>query len=186
MIYGLIFTGNTIVTSQDQRDAIVAYANKHNLKIDQFILYNERPDMTLFEPGDSVVFFAWDCICNKRTFLNTIVQHFLKNNICMYSTTSAYCIDDKTNFKQFEYAFNLYEDIRFRFLSGKSIGGAKVRVTNGHAPGRPFGSKNKRHVLDGKGKAILHMYSNGASMYAIAKKLKVSAPTIKRFLSTQS
>lgn len=186
LIYGLVFQRAPNATSHEQRDAIANYADKHFLKIDKFIMYNEQPDITLFRRGDSVIFFAWNCICNKRTLLNSIILHFLRNNIRMYSTTCAYCIDDTTDFKQFEYAFNLYESIRFSFLSSKNVSGAKLRVANGHSPGRPFGAKNKRHVLDGKEKAILNLYSDGASMYAIAKKMKVSPTTIKRFLRAQS
>lgn len=183
MIYGLIFHNASNITSQEQRDAIVRYADKNHLKIEQFIFYNDRPDITLFKSGDSVIFFAWCCICDKRTLLKSLLQHFLKNNIRVYSTTSAYCVDGAIDFKQLEYAFNLYEDIRSNFISNKNRAGAKRRVANGYALGRPQGAKNKRHVLDGKEKQILKMYSNGASMYAIAQKLKVSGPTIKRFLS---
>lgn len=186
MIYGLIFLRHPVLTSQEQRDGIINYAKLHGLQIDKFISYNERPDITLFHAGDSIVLLAWNCICAKRSVLNTLVKYFLKNNIKLYSATSGYCIDNTVDFGAFEYAFNLYEDIRFNFLSAKSTAGVRVRVANGYAPGRHLGSKNKRHVTDGKETEILNMYSAGHSMYAIAKKLKVSAPTIKRFLSTQN
>lgn len=186
MIYGLIFLGNALVTSQQQRDVILAYAKRHNFNIDKFITYQERPDITLFKSGDTVVLFAWNCICSKRTILNTIVQHFFKNDIKMYAATSLYCVDDTVDFRQYECAFKLYEDIRYNFLSGRALCGAKVRVANGHLPGRRLGSKNKRYVTDGKERIILQMYSDGFSICAIAKKLKISAPTIKRFLNANN
>lgn len=48
--------------------------------------------------------------------------------------------------------------------------------------GRRVGAKNLTHVLDGKEQIVLDMHNSGVSMYAIAKKLRVSAPTIRRFL----
>jgi len=186
LIYGLIFLEHTPVTSQQQRDEILKYAKKHNFNIDKFVSYKHQPDITLFESGDSVVFFAWNCICKKRTVLNNFIRYFLKNNVCMYSATSEYCLDGEKDFNQFEYAFNLYEDIRFSFASGRSIDGVKTRIANGKAPGRHKGARNRRHVLDGKENSVLKMYSNGDSMYVIAKRMKVSAPTIKRFLTSQN
>lgn len=183
MIYGLIFLEHITTTSQKQRDAIVDFAKQHHFKIDNFIFYNTKPDITLFKTGDSVIVFTWNCLCARGAVLNTVIRHFIKNKINLYSVTSNYCIDESKGFNRLDYAFGLYEDIRFNFLSERSICGAKRRIANGHAPGRPNGAKNKHHVLDGKEKMILKMYSNGISMYAIAKKLKVSAPTIKRFLS---
>ena len=76
----------------------------------------------------------------------------------------------------------MYEDIRSNFLSNKSLEGVIVRVQNGHEPGRRTGSKNKKHILDGKEKQIKHLYAKGISMNEIAKHMNVSALTIKRFL----
>ena len=42
------------------------------------------------------------------------------------------------------------------------------------------------NILGGKEKQVLKMFDNGSSMYAIAKKMNVSAMTIKRFLTAQN
>lgn len=186
MVYGLVFLGNVAVSSQTQRDGITEYAKKHNICIDKFVSYQVKPDITMFKSGDVVVLFAWNCICKERTVLNNFIRHFLKNNICLYSATSAYCLGNGRDFKLFEYAFNFFEDVRFNFVSGRSIDGIKTRAANGKLIGRRKGAKNKRHVLDGKEETLLRMYSDGASLYSIAKKLKVSAPTVKRFLVARS
>lgn len=182
----MIFNKAQHIASQDQRDTITRYAAQNHLKISKFIFYNDKPDITLLKSGDTVIFFAWHCICGKRAFLPSLIQYFLKQNINIYSATSKYCVDGSIDFTELEYAFNLFEDISFSFVSAKNLAVAKQRVANGYAPGRPKGSRNQRHALDGKENKVLKMYSSGISMYAIAKKFKVSAPTIKRFLSKQS
>lgn len=185
MIYGLVFLGHTTISSQAQREGILQCARKYKLNIDKFISYKTLPNFNTFQPGDTIIVFAWNCIGKDWLCINNFIKYLLQNSICFYSATSSHCVDQTRDFSQLEYAFNLYEDIRFNFLSGKNINGVKTRIANGNSAGRVMGSKNKRHVLDGKEKTILQMFSSGASMYAISKKLKVSAPTIKRFLVVQ-
>lgn len=186
MIYGLVFLDHTKTSAQIQRNELQQFAKKHNLKINEFISYKDSPNLMRFLPGDTIICYGWNCICKNRPFLNIFLQYVLKNKIHLFSVTSKYCIDQTMDAELLEYAFNLYEDIRFNFLSHKSSEAAIKRIENGHAPGRPVGSKNIKHALDGKEKVIWDMYNNGFSMYAISKKMKVSAPTIKRFLTTQN
>lgn len=182
MIYGLILLGHTKISTQKQRASILEFATEKHFHIDKFISFEDRPDLSQFKSGDTIICYAWNCLCKKRAFLRVFIKHLLENSIYVYSATSRYCIDKQADIKTIKHAFELYEDIRFNFLSNKSLEGAIVRVQNGHEPGRRPGSRNVRHILDGKEKAILKMAANGSSMYAIAKKMKVSAPTIKRFL----
>lgn len=186
MIYGLIFLGHAKAGADVQRNKLLDFAKKRNLKIDRFISYEDSPNFADFLPGDTVICYAWNCICKTKPGLNTFLRYAIKNKICIFSVTSKYGIGQSVDWTQLENAFDLYEDIRFNFLSHKNTAAASRRVENGHAPGRPMGSKNTKHILDGKEKAILDMYNSGASMYAISKKMQVSAPTIKRFLTTQN
>lgn len=186
MIYGLVFLDHTKTSAQIQRNELQRFAKKHNLKINEFISYKDSPNLMRFMQGDTIICYEWNCLCKTRPFLNIFLQYVLKNKICLFSVTSKFNIDQTIDAELLEYTFNLYEDIRFNFLSHKNSEAASKRVENGHAPGRPVGSKNSKHALDGKEKVVWDMYNNGFSMYAISKKMKVSAPTIKRFLTTQN
>ena len=186
MIYGLIFLEHGKVNEDTQRLYIEKFAEKRGLHIDEFVSYRDNPNILCFQSGDVLVCYAWSCICKTRAFLQTFIKYVVKNKIHIFSVTSKYYVDDTLDFAQFEYVLNLCEDIRFTFLSNKSADGARKRVVNGHAPGRKPGSKNVKHALDGKEKVIWNMYNYGISMYAIAKQMRVSAPTIKRFLTSQN
>lgn len=181
MVYGLIFGGYSTLGEQEQHDGILQFASAHGMTIDEFISYNNNPNIFVFKPGDVIVCYAWHCLCKDRSFLRLFIQHIVKTGIDLYSVTSKYHIDQSMDMDAVRYAFAMYEDIRFNFWSRKTAESASKRLV----PGRRAGSRNKKHVLDGKEKLIWDMYNNGASMYAISKKLKVSAPTIKRFLTTQ-
>ena len=186
MIYGFIFTKHLKHSAQNQRSGIEAFVKKHKLNIDEFIPFDKNPDISVLQPGDSVVCYSWDSLCTERSFLRQMIQYLFKHKIYVYSTTSKYYIDKFIDINALLYGFNMYDDIWNTFISYKNICGAKTRVENGHSPGRPVGAKNYNHVLDGKEKIVLNMFSNGVSMYAIAKKMNVSAMTIKRFLISQN
>lgn len=179
MVYGLIFLGYTKLTAQDQRIGISRFAKTHHIQINEFVSFNNDPDILIFNPGDKIIFYSWDCLCKDMSFLRAFIQYMVKNGICIYSVTSKYHIDSSMDIKTLQYAFLLYKDIRFNFLSRKAVTGAGKRMFSG----RYTGSKNKTYILDGKEKVVCDMYNSGFSMYAISKKLKVSAPTIKRFLT---
>ena len=186
MVYGFVFLKHLKYSAQHQRDGINAFVKKHKQTIDKFISFDKNPYVSILQSGDSVICYSWDCLCAERSFLRQMIQYLFKHKIYVYSTTSKYYIDKFIDINALLYGFNMYDDIWNTFISYKNICGAKTRVENGHSPGRPVGAKNYKHVLDGKEKIVLNMFSNGASMYAIAKKMNVSAMTIKRFLTTQN
>ena len=182
MIYGLIFLGSSQFSAQEQRNGIVKFAKKCKLTIDTFISFNNNPNILMFQPGDTIVCYAWSCLCKETQFLRIFIQHIAKSGVYLYSTTSKYRIDKSMDIKILQYAFSMYEDIRTNFWSNKTVESAKKRVVSGRQPG----SKNVKHILDGKEKVVWDMYNAGFTMYAISKKIKVSAPTIKRFLTAQN
>jgi len=182
MVYGLIFLGHTKLTAQDQRNGILRFVKKCHISIDKYISFKNNPDMLQFNPGDTIVCYAWNCLCQEMPFMRMFVQHMIEKGIYIYSATSKYHIAPSMDIDTLQYAFSMYEDIRVNFWSRKAVEGVSKRII----PGRHTGSKNKVHVLDGKEQMILDMRNDGQSMYAIAKKIHVSAPTIKRFLTAQN
>lgn len=183
LIYGMILLGNVVASSQEQCDGILQYAKKHDFRIDKILSHSRVPVAVPFKPGDSVVFFSWNCISEDRANLNAFIQYALKNDINIYSATSSYKIDKSKDYEQLLYAFKLYEEIRTCFISAKGKIGVKTKIANGLKVGRVQGSRNTKHSWDGKEKKILSLYAQGLSMNVIAKKVKLSPPTIKRFLT---
>lgn len=182
MNYGLIFTKNIKVSATDQRKKITQFASVQKIPVDKFILFDTNPDISVFKPNDTIICYAWDCLCHTQGFLRQFILYILSNRIYVYSTTSKYNIDKKMDPDAMKYAFDMYEDIRFNFVSRKNLQSAQTKIANGQKIGRPTGAKNSNHILDGKEQMILNMYANGTSMRVIAQEINVSVPTIKRFL----
>ena len=182
MIYGLIFLKHVKLNATEQRKKITQFASKQKMSVDKFISFDKNPDLSVFKPNDTIVCYSWDCLCHTQDFLRQFIRYVLVNNIFIYSTTSKYHINKKMDADALKYAFDMYEDIRFNFVSRKNLQSVQTKIANGQSIGRPSGTKNTNHILDGKEATVLKMYKNRVSMYAIAQTMNVSAPTIKRFL----
>ena len=182
MVYGMILLEHIKWKPTEQRVGIQAFARKNGLKIDQFLSYFPNPNILNIKSGDTVVFYDWSCICNSRKYLNVFLEHLINKHVCIYSVQSKYNIDENTNFDQLVNAFNFFEDIRFRFLSNQNTKVVQSRIAQGQPAGRHKGSKNKTHVWDEHEAEILLMHADGFSMYAIAKKMNINAPAVRRCL----
>ena len=182
MVYGMILLEHTKWEPTEQRVGIQAFAKKIGLKIDKILSYMEKPDFSGIKNNDTIIFYDWSCICNSRKDISKYVEQFVKNRIYVYSARSEYCIDKRCNFEYLKYAFLLFEDIRFRFLS---VQNTKVVQNRVHA-GRYRGSANQKHVWDGYESQILSMYDEGKTMYAIGKKLNLTPSSVRRFLMSQN
>lgn len=182
MVYGMILINNGMYTRQKQRAGIVSFAEKSGFNIDSFMAYSENPNLDIIKPGDSVVFYAWSCISRTRPQLKKCLDYFVKNRVCFYSSTSNLCIDKNFDFNQLAISFDVYEDIRFDFVSNKNVAGVHSRIAMGKPSGCHTGAKNKKHIWDRYESKILSMHANGDSMYSIAKELNLNAPAVKRCL----
>ena len=152
MIYGLILLKHAKISTQKQRAGILDFATEKHFHIDRFVSFEDRPDLALFKSGDTIICYAWNCLCKKRTFLRVFIKYFLENNIYIYSSTSKYCIDGQTDIKIIKHAFELYEDIRFNFLSNKSLEAAIVRdktVSDKLELQKRFGYQGDNHYMLG-------------------------------------
>jgi len=186
MVYGVIFLEYAKASAQSQREGIQRFAEKRGLAIDELVSYTDNPRVIRFRTGDTIICYAWNCIYNSKFFFDTFIPYILRNRIYLFSVTSKYSIDESTDYDMFARAFAIYQDAQFDFLSYKNAKGATKRAINGNPPGRHPGSKNLKHVIDGKEKIVRDMFAGGTSIYAIAKKTHMSAPTIKRFLVSQN
>lgn len=183
MVYGILFFGYAKLSVQDQRDNVSRFAIDQNFKIDKYISLKKNLEISAFKSGDTLVCYSWACLGGEYGLFRKIVRGLIDKNVCLYSVTGTHCVDTATDFRALKHAFDLYEDMRFSFLSNKNAMAAKTRVINGNSPGRPIGAKNHTRILDGKEHIVFDMRRKGFSMHAIAKKLNASAPTIKRFLA---
>ena len=75
MIYGLILYNHPKINTQKQRAVIGRFAKKNGLNIDKYISFQEKPDLSLFNSSDTILCYAWTCLCGKRSFLRELIPY---------------------------------------------------------------------------------------------------------------
>jgi len=157
---------------------IESKANALNLRIDKSVTSINYHSL---KSGDVILCEKWSCFGDKPIAIVTNIQKCLKVGVkAIYSINSNLCITNDIDPDRLLSLFLLFDEMSFETKSDKISTAIKKRIASGKHQGRVSGSKNKKHVLDGKEVEIFKLVSQGLSYNAIAKKLKVSTPTVIR------
>lgn len=111
-------------------------------------------------------------------------------NICMQKEVQVWTIKDNYRLgtdiqsKVLAFAFSLSAEIERTLISQRTKEALSRIKSDGKKLGRPFGSKNKKLILNGKEELIKKMLSAGLSKKQIAKKLSISTKSLYNYLKT--
>ncbi len=109
-------------------------------------------------------------------------------NLCMehesvvMTVKDGFRLGDDIQSKVLAFAFGLSAEIERQLISQRTREALSRKRSEGKHLGRPFGATTSVQALKiyDKRETVTHMYANGRSIYAIAKKLKVHPSTVKR------
>ena len=128
-------------------------------------------------------------LCSELSRLGrNLLQIMTILNLCLQKQAQVWTIKDNYRLgadiqsKVLAFAFSLAAEIERELISQRTKEALSRLKSEGKKLGRSFGSKNKKHILDGKEKDIFRLFQKGVSKPQIAKILKVSPPTIYSFL----
>ena len=88
--------------------------------------------------------------------------------------------------KVLAFAFSLSAEIERNLISQRTKEALARIKASGRKLGREFGSKNKKHILDGKEQDIIKLLNKGVPKTQIARLMNVSITTIYDFLKTRN
>ena len=112
----------------------------------------------------------------------TILNYCMQRNIKVWTIKDNYRLGSDIQSKVLAFAFSLSAEIERNLISQRTKEALARLKSVGKKLGRTKGSKNKKHILDGKEKELILLYQQGLAKTKIAKRLGVSSKTVYNYL----
>ena len=182
---------------QGQRLAILEYARKRGLQIDDFIEATasartspkrRRLDdlMSALKPGDRLVVSELSRLGRSLGQIVAMLDTLAREGIAFIAIKEQIHIEGKQDIrsKVMTTLFALFAEVERDLISERTREGLVKARASGKKLGRPKGSLGVSR-LDGKEHEIRHFLSLGVSKSAIAKITGVSRPTLYHFIDSR-
>ena len=193
MIYGYVRVSTDKQSLQNQEFEINNFCQMQQIKIDKWIaeMISGTKDFEKRKLGILLKKLKKDdiLICSEISRLGrNLLQVMTILNFCMQKEIQVWTIKDNYRLgadiqsKVLAFAFSLSAEIERNLVSQRTKEALSRIKASGRKLGRQFGSRNKKHILDGKEKDILKLINKGLPKKQIAKLMRVSIFTLYQFL----
>lgn len=194
MIYGYIRVSTDKQDCANQKLGIEAKAAALGFSIDKYIEDSgisgtKEPEeralggmLRRLRPGDVIICSELSRLGRKMFMIMRILEHCMKIGARLYTVKDGYELGDNIQSKVLAFAFGLSAEIERNLIAQRTKEALSALQMRGIKLGRPCGQRNPTHILDGYENLVLDMYAAGVSKREIARKIRVSPPTITRFL----
>lgn len=195
MIYGYIRVSTDSQDCNNQKLGIEAKAKALGLRIEKYIEDsgvsgtkepNERAlggCLNKLKKGDVLICSELSRLGRKLFMIMRILEHCMNCGAKVYTVKDGYELGDNIQSKVMAFAFGLSAEIERELISQRTKEALLRLKRSGKRLGREPGSKNKKRKLDDKLELLNEMLLKKIPKTRIAKKLKVSIPTIYKFIS---
>ena len=189
MIYGYLRVSTDKQTLENQEFEIKTFCEREHIAIDKWIMetisgtkdFEKRKLGKLLKKlkkGDIL-------ICSEISRLGrNLLQIMTILNICMKKESQVWTIKDNYRLgvdiqsKVLAFAFSLSAEIERNLISQRTKEALHRIRASGRKLGREFGSRNKKHILDGREQSIARLLNKGVPKTQVAKMMGVSDTTI--------
>lgn len=136
--------------------------------------------------GDIIICSEISRLGRQLFMIMRILERCMKVGAKLYTVKEGYELGDNIQAKVLAFAFGLSAEIERDLISQRTKEALARRKAEGQRLGRMPGTKNTYHKLDGKDDFITNAISIGISKSYIARKLRVSTSTLRRYMEKRN
>ena len=194
MNYAYIRVSTEKQTVKNQKEEIKQYAKFHKLKnivfIAETISGTKAPEsrklgelINLLQKNDILIVTELSRLGRSLTMIFSVMSQLKKNGVRVIGIKNGYDSTlNKYAAETLEFAFGLSAEIERDLISERTKMGLSLLRKEGKHIGRPYGSKNKKNKLSGKGAYVKRELITGKSISQIARDCNVSRTTLIRYM----
>lgn len=195
-VYGYLRVSTDKQDCDNQKIGVEALAEKLGLPIESWIIDDgvsgtKEPEkrklgklLRKIRTGDVIICSELSRLGRKLFMVISILEHCMKIGAKVLTVKDGYELGDNVQSKVLAFAFGLVAELEREMISKRTKEALQRRKANGKRLGRPFGSRNKKHALDGKEDKISELLNQGLSVVQAAQRLKVSSVTLYAYLKS--
>ncbi len=195
-VYGYLRVSTDKQDCDNQKIGVEALAEKLGLPIESWIIDDgvsgtKEPEkrklgklLRKIKTGDVIICSELSRLGRKLFMVISILEHCMKVGAKVLTVKDGYELGDNVQSKVLAFAFGLVAELEREMISKRTKEALQRRKADGKRLGRPFGSRNKKHALDGKEEKISKLLNQGLPVAQVAQRLKVSSVTLYAYLKS--
>ena len=193
-VYGYLRVSTDKQDCENQKIGVEELAKKQGVTIESWIIDDgvsgiKEPEkrklgklLKRIKSGDVIICSELSRLGRRLFMVISILEHCMKIGAKVLTAKDGYELGDNVQSKILAFAFGLVAELEREMISKRTKEALARRKMNGKTLGRPCGSRNKRHALDGKEDLLDRLLRQKMPKQEIAKKLNVCYGTLYKFL----
>jgi putative DNA-invertase from lambdoid prophage Rac len=196
MIYGYIQVSTDKQTTENQRFAILKYADEKQLRVDQWIeetisatkqLSHRKLGFLLSRMQQDDILIVSELSRLGRSLLEvmSILHTLMEQEVKVFTTKERYELGNNISSKVLAFAFSLSAEIEHSMISSRTKEALARKKSEGKRLGRPKGRRSSVTKLTGKDELIREYLAKKIPQSVIARLLNVHRLTVRNYILTR-